>query len=218
MHITHEHPRPGAWHLLRIWAAIGLQSFGGGASTTFLIQHAFIDKYGWMTIEEFTEFWAICVFTPGINLVALTVLIGRKLGGASGIAASLAGLLLPSATITCFIAAGFKLVQNNTIVQAALRGVIPATAGIMLLVGLRFAGPQFALVRKEGRLSLTLGASIIVACFCAIVVFQVSVIPVLLCAALLGMLVFTSWRGTPAPKDTPPELLRAAEEEEEKRD
>lgn len=218
MHTVHKNLRPSTWHLLRIWAAIGLQSFGGGASTTFLIQHAFIDKYGWLTMEDFTNLWALCVFTPGINLVALTVLIGRRLGGASGIAASLLGLLLPSATITCLLAAGFKLVQNNSIVQAALRGVLPATAGIMLLVGLRFAQPQLSLARKEGLLSLSISAVLILACFTAIAVFQLSVIPVLLGAALIGMLAFTSWRGTPKTADVPPDLIKAAEEEEEKRD
>jgi chromate transporter len=218
MQTGHENPRPGAWRLLRIWAAIGLQSFGGGASTTFLIQHTFIDKYGWMTMEEFTGFWSLCVFTPGINLVALTVLIGRKLGGARGIAASLIGLLLPSATITCLLAAGFKLVQNNPIVQAVLRGVIPATAGIMLLVGLRFAQPQFSLAHKEGLLSLGISVVIVLICFAAIAFFQISVIPVLLCAALAGMLVFTSWRGTPRSAEVPPELLAAAEGEENKCD
>jgi chromate transporter len=217
MQTGYKNPRPGAWQLLRIWAAIGLQSFGGGASTTFLIQHAFIDTYGWLTMEEFTGLWSLCVFTPGINLIALTVLIGRKLGGARGIAVSLVGLLLPSAGITCLLAAGFKLVQNNPIVQAVLRGVIPATAGIMLLVGLRFAQPQFSLAREEGLLSLGISVVIILACFTAIALFQLSVIPVLLCAALAGMLAFTSWRGTPnRAAAVPPELLQAAEEEEKR--
>src|ERR1051326_3891465 len=99
--MTVQNPYPGTWKLFRIWTGIGLQSFGGGASTTLLIQRAFIDKYGWLTLEEFAHLWNLCIFTPGINLVALTVLIGRKLGGVRGIVASLAGMLLPSALITC---------------------------------------------------------------------------------------------------------------------
>jgi chromate transporter len=220
MHTVHENPRPGIWRLLRIWTVIGLQSFGGGASTTFLIQHAFIDKYGWMTIEEFTNFWSLCVFTPGINLVALTVLIGRKLGGTRGIFASLVGLLVPSAGITCLLAAGFKLVQNNAIVQAVLRGVIPATAGIMLLVGLRFAQPLFSLARQEGLLSLLVSTIITLACASAIVIFQISVIPVLLCAALVGTIVFTTWRvrGVVKAENVPPDMPEASQGEEEKHD
>src|SRR5438445_2090480 len=108
---------PGKWQLFRIWASIGLQSFGGGASTTFLIQRAFIEKHRWLSMEEYTRLWSLCILTPGINLVALTILIGRKLGGAWGIVISLAGLLLPSAIITCLITAGFKTVENLPAVQ-----------------------------------------------------------------------------------------------------
>src|ERR1700724_3996479 len=101
----------GAWQLFRIWASIGLQSFGGGASTTFLIQRTFIEKHSWLTMEEFLHLWNLCLLTPGINLVALTVLIGKKLGGAWGIVASLAGMLVPSAAITCLLAAIFKQIE-----------------------------------------------------------------------------------------------------------
>src|SRR5713226_4527037 len=131
-----QDPKPSKWLLFRIWASVGLQSFGGGASTTFLIQRAFIEKHKWLSMEEFTYLWNLCILTPGINLVALTVLIGRKLGGAWGIAISLAGLLLPSAIITCLLTVGFKTIENLPALQAILRGVIPATAGIMLLVGI----------------------------------------------------------------------------------
>ena len=113
-----QDPRPGKWQLFRIWASIGLQSFGGGASTTFLIQRAFIEKHKWLSMEEFIYLWNLCILTPGINLVALTVLIGKKLGGAWGIAISLAGMLLPSAAITCLLAALFLQVKNVAAVQA----------------------------------------------------------------------------------------------------
>lgn len=187
------------WKLFRIWANIGIQSFGGGASTTLLIQRTFIDTYKWMTMEEFMHFWNLCLLTPGINLVALTILIGKKLGGAWGIAASLAGMLLPSALITCLIAAGFKVIQNLPPVQAIIRGVVPATAGIMLVVGLRFAQPLVAVAHKEGFLRLGISLILILACAVAIIVLKLSVIPVLLSMALLGMLLFTSWH---APRTT----------------
>src|SRR5438552_276656 len=154
-----QDPRPSKWQLFRIWASVGLQSFGGGASTTLLIQRAFIEKHNWLSIEEFTHLWNLCVITPGINLVALTVLIGRKLGGVWGIVVSLAGLLLPSATITCLLAATFKQIENQAVVQEVLRGVIPATGAIMLLVGWNFALPIVRRGHKEGVLYL-LGSSV----------------------------------------------------------
>ncbi len=194
-----QDPRPTIWHLFRIWASIGLQSFGGGASTTFLIQRAFIEKHQWLTIEEFLHLWNLCILTPGINLVALTVLIGRKLGGTWGIVASLAGMLLPSATITCLLAALFKHIEHLTAVQAVLRGVIPATGAIMLLVGLNFALPLIRRGYKEGLLFLLASSVLIIVSVLVIILLKLSVIVVVLGAALFGALFF-------APKPQSPLL------------
>lgn len=192
-----QDPKPGKWQLFRIWASIGLQSFGGGASTTFLIQRAFIERHKWLSMEEFAHLWNLCILTPGINLVALTVLIGRKLGGAWGIVVSLAGLLLPSATITCLLAATFKQVEHVAAVQAALRGVIPATGGIMLLVGLNFARPLIRRSYKEGKLYLLASSVLMFACALAVIFLKLSVVLVVLGAVFLGALCFSSKPGAP---------------------
>ena len=192
---------PGPWLLFRTWASIGLQSFGGGASTTLLIQRAFIEKYKWLSMEEFAHLWNLCILTPGINLVALTVLIGKKLAGTPGIAASLAGLLLPSAIITCLLTAGFKTVENQPAVQAILRGVIPATGGIMLLVGLNFALPLIRKSLKAGILYALASSVLIIAVALVVILLKFSVIIVILGAILLGALFFSSQSDTPLLKE-----------------
>jgi chromate transporter len=194
-------PQPTFWLLFRIWGSIGLQSFGGGASTLFLIQQEFIDRRNWLTQEEFNHLWNLCLMTPGINLVAVTVLIGRKLGGFAGIIASLVGLLLPSATITCLLTAGFRLVENSRIVQAILQGVIPATGGIMLFVGLRFAMPLLKQGRAEGWLKLSVSLVLIALVVGAILIFKITIPLVLLFAALVGIACFSA-----APLSSPPAL------------
>ncbi len=201
---SNEHPGP--WLLLRLWSRIGLQSFGGGAPTLFLIRREFVDKRDWIGDEEFGRYWNLCIMTPGINLIALTILIGRKLGGTRGIVVSLAGLLLPSATITCLLTVGFKTVQNLPAVQAILRGVVPATAGIMLLVGLKFAEPLLKLGRKEGFIKLTASIIIIIASALVVILLKLTVVLVLLCAALLGIALFTV-------RQTPIETQESLEEE-----
>ncbi len=200
-----QDPRPGKWQLFRIWASIGLQSFGGGASTTFLIQRAFIEKHKWLSMEEFIYLWNLCILTPGINLVALTVIIGKKLGGSWGIAISLAGMLLPSATITCLLTALFLQIENVAAVQAVFRGIIPATGGIMLVVGLNFALPLIRKGYKEGLFFLFLSGAVTLACAFAVIFLKLSVIFVILGAAVLGTLIFSS-------KSTPP--LYETEQEE----
>ena len=200
-----QDPRPGKWQLFRIWASIGLQSFGGGASTTFLIQRAFIEKHKWLSMEEFIYLWNLCILTPGINLVALTVIIGKKLGGTWGIAISLAGMLLPSAAITCLLAAIFLQVENIAAVQAVFRGIIPATGGIMLVVGLNFALPLIRKGYKEGIFFLLISGVITFACAFAVIFLKLSVIFVILGAAILGSLIFSSKSTPPLYEEEPEE-------------
>lgn len=202
--MTDHSARPSAWRLFGVWASIGLQSFGGGASTTFLIQRAFIERHGWVTQDEFLRLWNLCLLTPGINLIALTVLLGQKLGGARGIAVSLAGLLLPSGAITCLLAALFVQVERSATTQAVLRGVIPATAGVMTLVALNFAQPLIKQNRKAGPLrALALGALILLGA-ALVIDFNVSAIVVVLGLALLGALAF-------APRERPADGSENAE-------
>lgn len=195
-----EDHRPGLWELFRTWAGVGFQSFGGGASAQFLIQQAFIERHGWITREEYLHLWGLCVFVPGVNMISFTVLVGRKLGGVRGIIASLGGLLVPSAAITCLLAALFQHIEGRAAVQHVLRGVIPATAGVMLLVGLNFARPLLRRAYTEGYAVLLLSAAFILICALAVIILKLSVIIVILGAIALGALVFTP-RKRPVPAE-----------------
>ncbi|MDQ2903283.1 MAG: chromate transporter [Chloroflexota bacterium] len=196
--------RPSLWLLLRIWGAIGFQSFGGGASTVFLIRRAFVERSGWLSEEEFALSWNLCLMAPGINLVALTVLIGRKLGGNGGIAASLAGLLLPSAAITCLLTAGFQVVQRLPAIQAMLHGVVPATGGIMLVVAVRFFQPLLKQGRQEGIFRLVITLLIIMVVGAAVIIFKVPVALLIIGAALAGVLLFRNPPATASMQPQPP--------------
>lgn len=184
-------PSPGLWSLFLIWSTIGLQSFGGGATTTLLIQREFVEKRQWLTMEDFTHLWNLCVLAPGINLLAITTLIGRRFGGIRGIFVSLLGMLLPSALCTCLIAAGFKLIENAPAMQSILQGIVPATAAIMLLVGIKFAQPQIRLARQDGIAGIVLSILFVLACLVALLIFQLPAAFVLPGAGVLGALIFT---------------------------
>ena len=196
---------PNAAVLLRVWTLIGLQSFGGGASTQLLIQREFVQRRAWIGAEELLQLWNLCLFTPGINLIALTILIGRKLGGTRGIAVSVMGLLLPSAAVTCILAAGFEAVQHSTVVHAVLRGVVPATAGIMAVVGANFAAPVASRAVADGPRIAGISAAMIIAVTLSLTALKLSAAEVIVGAALLGVVIFTRWKGGASlPEDSFP--------------
>ena len=106
-------------------------------------------------------------------------------------------MLLPSAAITCLLAAIFIQLENVAAVQAVFRGVIPATGGILLVVGLNFALPLIRKGYKEGIFFLLVSGVLTIACAFAVIFLKLSVIIVILGAATLGTFFFSS-------KSTPP--------------
>lgn len=157
-----------SWHLLRVWLTLSVQSFGGGTATLTLIRRAAVDEQGWVSDAEFGRFWGLIQLAPGINLLALTILLGRRVAGAKGIALSLLGLLLPSAALTVLMTAVYARVQHAVWVQAALRGIVPAVVGLGLVTAWQIAGPLLTASRRRGSVRfalclLVLGGSIFAA-------------------------------------------------------
>jgi chromate transporter len=123
-------------------------------ATLTLVRATAVDRYGWLSDEEFTRIWALCQAAPGINLLALTTLLGKRLAGARGILFSLVGLLFPSFVLTVLATALYSRIRNSPLIGAALRGVIPATVGLGLWTSWQMASSVLKSSRKEGPLSL----------------------------------------------------------------
>ena len=145
--------------MLAIWSLIGTQSFGGGPTTLQLIRQEMVTKRPWLAEADFWRFWAFCPLVPGINLIAFAILIGQRLAGWRGILATLVGMLVPSSLITALLTAGFTIIQQWPPFQAMLRGIVPATAGLMLVFVVQMGGPPLKEARSEGwwRVGATLG-------------------------------------------------------------
>ena len=177
---------------LLVWAAIGLQSFGGGSATLTLIRQA-VDRYGWITPEEFSRDWALVQIVPGINLIAFTILIGRKVGAWWGIALGLAGLLLPASAISVALTAAYEGVLRGSpgparVLAAAMRGVTPAIVGLMVVMGSQVVIPFLKASRREGWSSLALSILILIGSALAVALLRWPVVAMLIAGSAVGAL------------------------------
>ena len=180
--------RPTPGQIFLTWLTIGFQSFGGGSSTFALINRACVNR-GWLREDEFVRTWAISQVSPGINLIKLTILIGHRLAGWPGLLAGMLGLLLPSASLTVLITAGFASIRDNPIVAAVMRGILPATIGLGLAMGVQMALPLFKQARSEGPPAI--GASTLILAAAAVVMYLgLSPLLVLLFSGLAATLAF----------------------------
>lgn len=183
---------PSLWRLLGIWLALGAQSFGGGTATLFLIRRAAVERYAWISDEEFTRYWSLCLVAPGINLLGMTILLGRRVAGLGGVFVALAGLLLPSVGITILMTALYTGLRDTPVVAAALHGIVPATVGLGLLMSSSMARPLLAASRREGRASMWLSLVLLAGSAMAMALLAPPVIAVLCTAGAVGAL--AGWR------------------------
>lgn len=169
-----------------MWTAVGIQSFGGGSATLALIRKAFVDSSGLVTPEEFSRDWGLVQIAPGINLFALTILIGRRTGGAAGIAVGLIGLLTPSIAATIVLTALYAHIAQVPWVHAALRGIVPATVGIGIAMGIQTLAPSASEAKREGVFPLLTCIAILLAAVLAERAAPTAVVFILIAGGLLG--------------------------------
>lgn len=150
-------PRPGVLFQLLLWTRIGVESFGGGQATRLRIYHEFVERRGWMTSLDFGRAWGVCQLSPGINLIALSALLGRRISGVAGVITAMVGLLLPSAVITVLMTIVYLRLQDLAVVRAAVHGVVAAVLGIAFVNVFLIAKPLLAKSLSEGRASLVVG-------------------------------------------------------------
>jgi len=172
--------------LFRVWLGIGIQSFGGGTTTLLLIRRNSVEMHGWITEEQFNRDWALCQMTPGINLIALTILVGKQAGGWRGVVVSLAGLLLPSALVTAMLTAGFLLIKDQPSVKGALRGILPATVGLGFVTACQMASQPLQASRARGRWQMLFALILLAGSAGLLWTGNVSVTVVLLIAGAIG--------------------------------
>ena len=119
--------------------------------TLALIRRAVVERRGWVSEEAFASDWALCQLCPGINLIALAILLGRRIAGVRGILLCLVGLLLPSVAATVLMTALYAYFQSSATVKAALRAVVPASVGLGLLTAGNVARAPLQAARRDGR-------------------------------------------------------------------
>jgi chromate transporter len=92
------------------------------------------------------------------------------------------------------MAAAFLRIEHVGAVQAALRGIVPATAGIMAVVTVNFARPLVAARATLGWRFVWISAVLAAIFALAIIAWNVPAIAVVLCAAVFGTLFFAPRR------------------------
>lgn len=145
-----------------------------------------MDQHKWVSDEDFDRDWSLCQLAPGINLLALIILLGKRERGWPGAFVALLGLLLPSVTLTILLTAGYLQIRSTPWMLAGLRGAVPASVGLGTYTAIQMAKTPWRQSRTEGLGSTFVTVAILLGSFLAIAKFGLSAPVVLVISGGVG--------------------------------
>jgi len=91
------------WDIFKAFLGPGSLTFGGGPSAIPLMQQQIVEKYQWLTAQEFTDALALGNSLPGPIATKMSSLIGYQVGGWLGALVGLISTVAPTALAIIFL-------------------------------------------------------------------------------------------------------------------
>jgi len=128
--------------LFRVFALIGVTSFGGGIVA--YLRRALVEKEKWLDEESFMAALEISQTLPGLNSTNMSVIVGRKLRGAAGATVAVLGMILPGALVVTALGFAYVALRHDPKVSLVLTGVAAAAVGLLVQVTLKIGWKNLA--------------------------------------------------------------------------
>ena len=119
---------------------LSLLAIGGAITTAPDMQRYVVGERGWLSDAQFTSSVAIAQAAPGPNLLFVAV-VGWNIAGLAGVAATLAGSLLPSTTLALAASRYGDKRRDSRAMKAFSAGMAPLTLGLLLATGWVLTSP-----------------------------------------------------------------------------
>jgi chromate transporter len=128
-----------------IWDFLSLSLFSLGGGNTLLNEYHYlaVDKYCWLSSQQFAEIYAIAEAAPGPSSMIVGLLgmgaayrEGPLWGVLSGVLAEIA-ILLPSTSLMVVAALSWNRFKESPFRHAFERSLGPITLGVLFAVGLK---------------------------------------------------------------------------------
>jgi chromate transporter len=146
--------------LIALFAAFATMSLAGFGGVLAFARRGIVEKYRWMTAEEFNETYALCHFLPGPNIVNLSMVFGSRFRGIPGGIAAFAGLLGPPVVVVTILGALYARFGEIDALRRILAGVSSAAVGLLIATAFRM---MMSLVKRRDLVGLVLLAAVFVA-------------------------------------------------------
>lgn len=106
-----------------------------------VVEKEVVDKRKWFDREDFYNHFALAQSSPGPVVINTAVFVGYRQKGLAGAAMAVLGAALPSFAIILAIAVLLGGFRENTYVNAAFRGLMPAVVALIAVPFVKMLKP-----------------------------------------------------------------------------
>lgn len=96
------------------------------------MKNAFVDKNGWLTEEEMSDYTAIAQTTPGPMGISIAAVIGYQTAGTAGALAGVLGCAIPPIAIMAAVFCAYSAIIGNGSVRLFMKGMQFGVNGMLL--------------------------------------------------------------------------------------
>ena len=155
-------------------------TFGGGFVIITFMKKKFVDEYHWIEEDEMLDLAALAQSSPGAIAVNAAILVGWRMGGFPGMAASVLGTIIPPIVLLSAVSFFYSAFASNPYIALLLKGMQAGVAAVILDV---VCSLGTGVLKKRNRVHL----AVMAAAFLATFVWSINVIYIILTAALAGV-------------------------------
>jgi len=157
---------------------VGTTGFGGGLAVIAQLRTLALQKRRWFTEHEFAEGLALAQSLPGSMANNVAAYVGLRLRGWRGAAVAVAGLVLPSTLLMVVLAILYRHLRDLPDTERLFHGLNAAVVALIAVTAWRIGRSTLA---KSWQWYIALFSGL------AVVLFEATVIEVVLVAGLAGI-------------------------------
>lgn len=114
-------------------------TFGGGFAMIPVLERAVVGKKRWINEKEIVDIFAVSQSIPGAIAVNFAIYLGYRLAGIPGALAAMFGIVMPTFFIIIILTIALASFQNNSDIQAALKGIKPVIVALIIYAGYKMS-------------------------------------------------------------------------------
>ena len=131
------------WHIFLAFFIPGIVGYGGGPATIPLVEKEVVHRYGWLSVQEFSEVLALGNALPGPIATKMAGYIGYEQAGILGAVVGVFATVAPSLILMIALMSLLYKFKNSPKVKRMTNYVRPTIALLLGVMAYRFFAQSY---------------------------------------------------------------------------